>query len=186
MEEQKQPSLQEQIAAKKAEIEAKKAKAPEKETDAEAKKPTNTEKPPVEKASSVGTAKKSEEKRPKVSVFNTSGKEVPTTDYFYKGIVPAGFEGTCGKPVERGDLLDVFNKVFKPEDNILFYKQVDKEVYLIIIPLKYSVSVGEAEDSLDGDFQKHAISFLNEGSVNTDTLRQKLERITSFVKYRDR
>ena len=32
---------------------------------------------------------------------NTSGKEVPEADYFYKGIIPAGFLGTCGKPVDR-------------------------------------------------------------------------------------
>ena len=121
-----------------------------------------------------------------VVLRNTSGKEVPITDYFYQGIVPSGFEGTCGKPVDREDLLDVFNKVFKPSDNILFYKQEDKEVYLIIIPLIYSDSVGLAHDSVDGDFQKHAISFLAEGSVNIDSLRQKLDRIVKFVKYTDR
>jgi GR25 family glycosyltransferase involved in LPS biosynthesis len=117
---------------------------------------------------------------------NTLGKEVPESDYFYKGIVPSGFVGTCGKPVDREDLLEVFNKVFKPTDNILFYKQLDKEVYLVIVPIRYSVSVGSSNDSIDGDFQKHAISFLNEGSVNLDTLRQKLERVVKFVNYRDR
>lgn len=121
-----------------------------------------------------------------VVLKNTSGKEVSAEEYFYKGVFPSGFVGTCGNPVEREDLLDVFNKVFRPSDNILFYKQADKEVYLIIVPLKYSDSVGERHDSMDGDFQKHAISFLNEGSVNLDTLRQKLERITKFVKYNDR
>ncbi len=68
----------------------------------------------------------------------------------------------------------------------MFYKQTDKEVYLIIVPLKYSDSVGDKHDSMDGDFQKHAISFLSEGSVNIDSLRQKLERIVKFVKYNDR
>jgi len=144
------------------------------------------------------TTKKTEEvkveaevKKPKAAksktvLKNTSGKEVPISDYFFKGVLSSGFEGTCGNPVDREDLLDVFNKVFKPEDSILFYKQADKEVYIIIVPLKYSVSVGENNDSLEGDFQKHAISFLNEGSVNLDTLRQKLERIIKFVKYTDR
>jgi len=122
----------------------------------------------------------------KLVIKNTSGKEVPVADYFYKNVIPSGFEGTCGRPVDRPDLLTVFNKVFKPEDNILFYKQLDKEVYLVIIPIKYSVSVGDFNDSIDGDFQKHAISFLGEGSVNLDTLKQKLERITKFVKYSDR
>jgi hypothetical protein len=125
-------------------------------------------------------------KKLKFMLKNSTGKDVPSSDYFYKGIIPSGFEGTCGKPVDREDLLTVFNKVFKPSDNILFYKQQDKEVYLVIVPLKYSDSVGDAHDSLDGDFQKHAISFLTEGSVNVDSLRQKLEKIKKFVKFNDR
>jgi hypothetical protein len=134
----------------------------------------------------VATPKVAAVKEKGVTLKNTSGKEVSTSAYFYKGILPSGFEGTCGNPVEREDLLSVFNKVFKPEDNILFYKQADKEVYLVIIPLKYSDSVGDEHDSVDGDFQKHAISFLTEGSVNLDSLRQKLDRIKKFVKYTDR
>ena len=122
----------------------------------------------------------------KVIIKNALGKEVPAADYFYKNIVPAGFEGTCGKPVDREDLVELFHKVFKPKDNILFYKQTDKEVYLVVIPMKYSTSIGDFNDSVDGDFQKHAISFLNEGSVNLDTMRQKLERIKNFVDYSDR
>lgn len=125
-------------------------------------------------------------KNKKSVLMNVFGKEVPEADYFYKGVVPAGFLGTCGKPVDREDLIDVFHKVFKPSDNILFYRQTDKEVYIVIIPLRYAIEVGNSEDSLDGDFQKHAISFLNEGSVNLDTMRQKLERINKFVKYSDR
>jgi hypothetical protein len=124
--------------------------------------------------------------KPKVILKNTKGKEVPIADYFYKGLLSSGFEGTCGNPVDREDLLDVFNKVFRPEDNLLFYKQADKEVYLVIVPIKYSVSIGDFNDSMEGDFQKHAISFLTEGSVNLDTLRQKLEKIKNFVKYTDR
>lgn len=117
---------------------------------------------------------------------NLFGKEMLLKDYFFNGVVPAGFEGTCGKPVDREDLIDLFHKVFKPSDNILFYKQLDKEVYIVIVPIKYSDSIGEFNNSIDGDFQKHAISFLNEGSVNLDTMRQKLERIKTFVKYSDR
>jgi aromatic ring hydroxylase len=130
--------------------------------------------------------KPSEAKVKSVIIKNTQGKEMSVDDYFFKGVLPSGFEGTCGKPVEREDLLNVFNKVFRPDDNILFYRQVDKEVYLVIVPIKYSVSVGDFNDSMDGDFQKHAISFLTEGSVNLDTLRQKLERIVKFIKYTDR
>ena len=121
-----------------------------------------------------------------VKMFNTSGKEVKKEDYFFGGIMLPSFEKTCGNPVDREDLLDVFNKVFKPEDNILFYRQADKEVYIVIIPIKYSTAIGENNNSIVGDFQKHALSFLNEGSVNLESLRGKLERIQTFVKYNDR
>lgn len=156
------------------------------EPEVKVKKPMGRPKREDPSKPPVDDNKKTVIEKPTVTIKNTSGKEVPLTDYFYKGIVPSGFERTCGKPVDREDLLSVFNKVFKTFDNILFYKQEDKEVYLIIIPLKYSDSVGLAHDSIDGDFQKHALSFLNEGSVNLDTLRQKLEVIKKFVKYTDR
>jgi hypothetical protein len=127
------------------------------------------------------------DKKVKASILkNVSGKDVKEADYFFGGVVPPGFVKDCGKPVDREDLIAVFNKVFKPEDNILFYKQVDKEVYLVIIPIKYSTTIGEYNNSTLGDFQKHAISFLNEGSVNLDTLKMKLNRIIKFVKYTDR
>ena len=188
MENEKKPSLQEQIAAKKAEVEAKKDAASDGETKDKVVSPAD--KAELAEIQKIEDAKKAEDakktKKQKVVIFNTSGAEMKLSDYFHKGVVPAGFEGTCGKPVDREDLLTVFNKVFKPTDNILFYKQIDKEVYLVIVPLKYSTAVGDSEDSLEGDFQKHAISFLNEGSVNIDTLRQKLERIVPFVNYSDR
>jgi len=121
-----------------------------------------------------------------IILMNTSGQQVPQEDYFYKGVIIPGFEKNCGKPVDREDLLAVFNKVFKPSDNFLFYKATTMEVYLIIVPIKYSTTVGEEHNSIDGDFQKHAISFLTEGSVNIDTLRTKLERIPKFCKFGDR
>jgi hypothetical protein len=124
---------------------------------------------------------------PKHSILkNVAGDEVPEEDYFFNGKIPPGFAATCGKPVDREDLITVFNKIFKPTDNILFYKAFDKEVYIVIIPIKYSTTVGEDHSSVDGDFQKHAISFLTEGSVNMDTLTLKLKRIIPFVKYSDR
>lgn len=118
----------------------------------------------------------------KVVLKNTLGKDVPEEDYFFGGKIPSGFFGTCGKPVDREDLVEVFNKIFNPEDNFLFYKAADKEVYLIIVPIKCSTTIGESNNSVDGDFQKHAISFLTEGSVNLDTLKLKLRRILPFVK----
>ena len=156
-------------------------------TKPEAAKPAEpAPKAPVATKSAPAAVKKTEVVRPSVILKNTNGKEVKIEDYFFNGVLSPGFSGTCGNPVDREDLLSVFNKVFKPEDNILFYKQSDKEVYLVIVPIKYSSSIGAFNDSMDGDFQKHAISFLNEGSVNLDTLRQKLEKIKTFVKYSDR
>lgn len=157
----------------------------------------NTQKEPVlekvEKVEKAEPAKKpaaratTTEKVAKKSILkNVFGKEVKEEDYFFKGVIPAGFEGTCGKPVEREDLIEVFNKVFNPADNILFYKQSDKEVYIVIIPIKNATTIGDFNNSFEGDFQKHAISFLNEGSVNPDTLKAKLQRINKFVKYSDR
>ena len=136
-----------------------------------------------------GTKAKKVEKP--VILKNVLGKEVDQTDYFFsieegKGKAPIGFNKSCGNPVEREELIEVFNKVFKPQDNILFYKAADREVYIVIVPLKYSSNVSLENGSVDGDFQKHAISFIGEGSVNIDTLRQKLNRIVPFVKYGDR
>lgn len=119
---------------------------------------------------------------------NVSDKEMNPDDYFYseteeKAKIPESFNDVCGMPVMREDLVEVFNEVFNPKDNILFYKPLDKEVYIIIIPLKYSTSVGKTHESVNGDFQKHAISFIGEGSVNIDTMRSKLKRILNFVNF---
>lgn len=125
-------------------------------------------------------------KKDRLVLINTSGEEVPQEDYFYNGVVPPGFVGTCGKAVDREDMLGVFNRVFKPSDNFLLYKALDKEVYIIIVPIKYSTTINSANNCLDGDFQKHAISFLNEGSVNLDTLKLKLDKILKFCKFDNR
>lgn len=125
-------------------------------------------------------------KKNKIILINTVGEKVPQTDYFYsksgKDAAPLFFTESYGLPVDREDLLGVFNKVFKPKDGMLFYKLRDKEVYLVIVPLKHSSTVGVAYDSIDGDFQKHAMSFISEGSVNLDTLRNKLTRVASTIK----
>jgi len=119
---------------------------------------------------------------------NTFGEDMDEGDYFHstkepgKGKALPFFNKVCGNPVEREDLIEAFNTIFDPKDNILFYKTTDKEVYVIIIPLKLSTNVSKENDSIDGDFQKHAISFINEGSVNIDTLKMKLRRIIPFIK----
>jgi hypothetical protein len=121
-----------------------------------------------------------------VVLKNTSGEVVEASEYFFNAETPSWFEKECGKPVDREDLIGVFDKTFKPSDNFLFYKSPDKEVYIIIVPIKYSTTIGEFNNSTTGDFQKHAISFLNEGSVNLDTLKMKLKRILPFCKFSDR
>lgn len=136
----------------------------------------------------VEKAPKVEKKIVKSILKNSEGQEVPEKDYFYKatekgGVAPVSFTKMCGYPVDREDLVEIFDKVFKPADNFLFYKSGDKEVYLVIVPLKFSTSVGNTHESVDGDFQKHAISFIGEGSVNADTLKMKLKRILGFVDF---
>ncbi len=124
-------------------------------------------------------------KKAKIVLKNTLGEEVPQKDYFYstsgKDTAPVYFSDVCGRPVDREDMIGVFNKIFRPKDGILFYKTLDKEVYIIIVPLKHSSVVGQEYDSIDGEFQKHAISFINEGSVNLDTLRTKLLRVAKTI-----
>jgi len=128
--------------------------------------------------------------KPKVKkeiiIKNVSGEDVSAEDYFFNGKAPEYFNDICGLPVEREDLIETFNKIFSVKDNFLFYKTKDKEVYLVIIPLKNSTTIGAFNDSVDGDFQKHAISFISEGSVNLDTLKMKLRRILPFVQIGDR
>lgn len=129
------------------------------------------------------------ETKPKKTVIlkNVAGEDVNPEDYFYsttgKGVAPETFNSVCGMPVIREDLIECFNSVFDPKYNILFYRSIDKEVYVVIIPLKYSTNVSKQNESVDGDFQKHAISFISEGSVNIDTLKMKLKRILPFVKF---
>jgi len=141
--------------------------------------------PPITQAFPAPTQMKKVASKQVVILKNTSGEDMDVNDYFYNGVVPPSFNAICGKPVDREDLVEIFNKIFDPKYNFLFYKTIDKEVYIIIIPLKYSLSVGKDNESLDGDFQKHAISFITEGSVNGDTLKTKLRRILGFVKLGD-
>ncbi len=152
--------------------------------DIEAKKKVEeAEKKAADKRKAAEDEKK---KKVKITVKNTLGEDLPQSDYFYSldgsDTAPIYFHEVCGYPVDREELLVVFNKVFKPKDGILFYKSKDKEVYLIIVPIKHSSVVGPSHNSVPGDFQKHAISFITEGSVNVDTLRTKLSRVASTIK----
>ncbi len=128
----------------------------------------------------------SAKKKNKIVLKNTLGEEVPQSDYFYSesanDAAPSFFTESYGYPVDREDLLGVFNKVFKPKDGMLFYKSKDKEVYIVIVPLKHASTVGASHNSVEGEFQKHALSFISEGSVNLDTLRNKLTRVASTIR----
>lgn len=142
-------------------------------------------------------AKKAElAKKKKLTLRNIDGEDVDEKDYFITGIAdnpvtkqketitaPAYFNEICGMPVDREDMIEVFRKVFgdaAPE--FLFYKAKYKEIYIIIVPLRRATVVGQTEDNLPGDFQKHAISFIGDGSVNLDTLKIKLRKISGFLK----
>lgn len=137
----------------------------------------------TKKKEEMGAAKK---KRPKTILKDVNGEEVDEKDYFWPAknkdtgevtYAPDYFQKYNGDPVTREDMLAVFNKIFSPSEGFLFYKDRNSELYLVIVPLKYAASVGEENNSIGHDFQKHAISFLNEGSVNLDTLRRKLIQI---------
>lgn len=122
------------------------------------------------------------DKKSTIVLKNTAGKDVKEEDYFFGGKALPHFNKVVGMPVDREDLIEIFDKIFNPSLNFLFYKTLNKEVYIVIIPIKYSSIIGEFNNSIEGDFQKHAISFIGEGSVNPDTLKLKLRKIQGFVK----
>jgi hypothetical protein len=152
--------------------------------------PVQKNTPPIEVTKTKNDAPPPVKKKKVLIIKNSLGEEISPKDYFYssKGLdaAPTWFEKVCGTPVDREDMLAVFHKIFKPSDGFLFYKAPNKEVYVIIVPLKYSDIVGLEHDSVEGDFQRHAISFISEGSVNIDTLRIKLQKVRGTIKTVDR
>lgn len=90
---------------------------------------------------------------------------------------PVYFNKVCGLPVDRDELIEVFLQYFPRSKGFLFYKRRDQEVYLVIVPLKYATTISRANESRPGDFQRHALSFIAEGSVNVESLKLKLARI---------
>ncbi len=125
-----------------------------------------------------------------VILKNTRGEEVDQKDYFYPGVDKDGkttyakpwFNKQCGMPVDDPELISIFDVMFKPSDNFLLYKVKGKEIYIVIVPLKLATTIGHAEDSLPGDFQKHSMSFIMEGSVNNDTFKLKLKKIRNYIR----
>lgn len=130
--------------------------------------------------------KEKEAKKKSVVLKDVDGEEVDQKDYFFPDVVkgttdtaPSYFNKVFGLPVEQEELLDVFNNAFRKDKKFLFYKVQGKEIYLIIIPLKYATTISKSNESTPGDFQKHAISFIGEGSVNIESLKMKLAKVAN-------
>lgn len=145
--------------------------------------------------------KKAEElaKKHKIVLKDVDGDDVDQEDYFYPRVAkedvlnakgekvgvleptdqtaPVYFNQICGMPVDREELIETFVQYFPRKKGFLFYKMRDKEVYLVIVPLRYAKTVSASNESRPGDFQRHAMSFISEGSVNIDSLKLKLARI---------
>lgn len=135
-----------------------------------------------------------EAKKNRLILQDVDGHDVDQADYFFPRIeaeklpdgqilepttqtAPVYFNKTCGYPVDRDELIEVFLQFFPRKKGFLFYKQRDKEVYLVIVPLKYATTISRSNESRPGDFQRHALSFIGEGSVNIESLKLKLSRI---------
>lgn len=112
---------------------------------------------------------------PREKEETVDGKKIEPTDQ----TAPIYFNKICGMPVDRDELIEVFLQYFPRSKGFLFYKTRDKEVYLVIVPLKYAKTISRQNESRPGDFQRHALSFVSEGSVNVDSLKLKLQRIAS-------
>lgn len=144
-----------------------------------------------EEIKKVDKVEKKEIKKKKIILKNTKGEDVPQQDYFFskegKETAHENFNSKmqCGMPVNREELIEVFNKIFKPELNFLFYKVQDKELYTVIVPLKHSRLIGEFNDSPEGAFEVHAMSFISEGSTTTENMKAKLTKVASTIKIVD-
>lgn len=134
----------------------------------------------------------------KVVLKDVDGHDVDQGDYFWpreadeevtlpngkrevlkatKDTAPLYFNVSNGYPVDDPELIEVFVSFFPRAKEFLFYKTRNKEVYVIIVPLKYASTISRANESRPGDFQRHALSFIGDGSVNVDSLKLKLARI---------
>ena len=135
-----------------------------------------------------------EEARKNVIVLtDVDGDDVDQSEYFFPRTekekigdkvllptdqtAPSYFNRICGFPVDREDLIETFLQYFPRAKGFLFYKARDREVYLVIVPLKYATTISRSNESRPGDFQRHALSFIGEGSVNVESLKLKLARI---------
>lgn len=160
-------------------------------SDAKAKKAAEEEEREILASQKKAAAEASKKK---IVLKNTLLQDVDQKDYFFPQLekvengkkipfndqtAPSYFNQTCGQPVEREDLLEVFHQVFDPKKGFLFYRVRDREVYLVIVPLVYAKTVSRFNESAPGDFQKHALSFITEGSVNLESLKMKLTKVAN-------
>ncbi len=151
------------------------------------KKKTGTSKL-LEGIKTEGSTKEQKIEQPKDYILkNLQGEEMDPKDYFFtqegkEVVVPTFFNRVVGRPVDREDLIEEFNKAFKPSDNFLFYKKRTSEIYLVIVPLKFS-SLTADNDSKPNDYQVHSMSFINEGSVQPAMLKSKLALIVKNLGY---
>lgn len=134
-------------------------------------------------------AKKTKKLKPFVFKDN-EGNTADPSDYFFpfigedgsnETVCPPYFNDMCGSPVDREDLLEIFWSIFDKKDGYLLYKMVDREVYVVIVPIHLSV-VNVEEGAMPGDFQKHAMSFILEGSVNPTLFKSKLKQIRKSIR----
>ncbi len=134
-----------------------------------------------------------EARQTEIILKDVDGDDVDQSEYFWprlvketynekvyeptKNTAPTYFNRVCGFPVDREDLTEVFLQYFPRNKGFLFYKKRESEVYLVIVPLKYATTISASNESRPGDYQRHALSFISEGSVNIDSLKLKLARI---------
>lgn len=123
-------------------------------------------------------------------IRNTRGEEVDPADYFYaspgkEAFAPSYFNRACGFPVTYDEWNKIFDSIFDPEDQFVFLKSQNKEVYSVLVPLVFT-EIGEQNDNVDCDFQVHAISFISDGSVSSDRLKLKLKEIAKRIGYEKR
>jgi hypothetical protein len=114
----------------------------------------------------------------------------PLEDYFFNttdkpihDVIPKYQLKNLGAPCMSEMMNDIFYEYFKPEDGFLLYKKDLEEVYLVIIPLKFT-QYSKNKGNVTGDMQIHAVSFMHYGSVNIDLFKNLLEKVTKTIGYK--
>lgn len=153
-------------------------------TEAEAKATLEKEQAKIAKENAKKAAE--QDKKATIILRNTSLEDVEQKDYFFWNeetkevdTAPSYFNKVSGTPVDYEPLVEVFDNIFPKKKGFLFYKAQGKELYFVIVPLKYATTVGKQNNSIPGDHQRHAMSFIGEGSVSVESLKQKLTKVAN-------